>query len=211
MKTVLIVYMPGHAGNFLIRLFGLSSTVMPILQIAELETLICNWTSISKNFNKLEKYKFSDVGEKYTGWQEFHRSYADYLNAPQYRILNFISGQQFDYIYAIHPYEFVKVFVPVEDTEIYHVELDASYDLWVESEQRRLDFATRRGEALMFNDIKTNHSTKPISLTQLLGSDSEFLHEYNRVCNQMNIVPVPDQALILLNDWKSVRKPTRSL
>ena len=46
---------------------------------------------------------------------------------------------------------------------------------------------------------------KAISLTRLLESDQTFVQEYQRVCAEMQIPPLLEQALILRKDWYSTR------
>lgn len=210
MKTVVIMYMPGHAGNFIQRLFGLSPTFLPILEKRRLNQLISHWEPVNPSLNKLSYYKFSYVPKLYKNWQDFHRAFADLLDYADYRLLNLISKLQYDFIYSAHPHELETRFMPVDHTEFYNVELDTAFDQWVLAEQKKLHFAWREQEVDTYNSLKLKYNMKPISLTKLLGTEQEFLDEYHRVCELMKIQPVDDSALELCKDWRSVRFTNRT-
>lgn len=199
------MYMPGYAGNFLLRLFGLSNSLMPHLEQRILRNLVDSNTPVPEDFNKLSKYKFSAVPTRYKNWQDFHRAYADMLNYSDYRLLNLISGFKYNFIFSAHPYEIDAGFVKTDTTEFYYVELDSKLEQWVTQQQKKLNFVQRPMEKELFDLLKNNYCMSPISLTELLISEQKFVNEYSRVCNSMNIEPCIEQALVLLNDWKSVR------
>jgi hypothetical protein len=108
-------------------------------------------------------------------------------------------------MYAIHPHEFDQHFEDIEYADFYYVELDPSFDSWVNAEQEKLKFVVRENEQEQFEQFKIEYNMKPISLTALLGDEQEFLEEYNRVCAVIGIDPIPEQALILRQDWRSMR------
>ena len=106
----------------------------------------------------------------------------------------------------MHPHEFILDFVPGTTTELYYVDLDLDrWGDWVDTQQQKLNFQYRDKEREQFHDLKTIYNMQPISLDQLLESPRSFLIEYNRVCEIMGIVPHPQQALLLRQDWMSVR------
>ena len=76
---------------------------------------------------------------------------------------------------------------------------------WVDSEQQKLRFQVRPQEEEQFEYFKHQYSMKAISLTRLLESDQTFVQEYQRVCAEMQIPPLLEQALILRKDWYSTR------
>lgn len=204
MKTILIMYMPGHAGHLIARLFGLSPEVMPLINKGLLERLINNKLGIPKGFDKLALYKFSDVKTKFESWQDFHRAYANYKDNAEFKMLDEYGKHQHSaIIYPVHPYEFHFDY-DNSDCNFYYVDLDLDqWGSWVEQEQQKLGFVVRPDELDYFNKYKTMYNMKPISLTKLLGQD--FDSEYQRVATDMNITPVMDKAHALFQDWKSVR------
>ena len=206
--------MPGHAGNFLARLFGLSDNFLPLLPKKYLDDLVAKRLPVDPNFNKLSTYKFEQVNRRYKSWQDFHRSFADYLDWLQYRALNLKSGLQYDFIYPIHPREVAESYCPNEvgqenqlpaHTEFYYVDLDSQFTAWVERQQKKLQFEWREDEEQLFQDLKTQWNMKPISLSQMLGQQNNFENEYLRVCNVMQIQPKLSQAISLWQDWMSIR------
>lgn len=204
-KTILIMYMPGYAGNFLLRLFGLSNSLMPHLEQRILKNLLDSDIPVPEDFDKLSKYKFSSVPKIYKNWQDFHRAYADILNHSDYRLLNWMSGSRYNLIFSAHPYEINESFVETDPTDFYYVELDSNLEQWVTQQQKKLNFVARPREKELFDLLKNRYHMSPIYLTELLISEQDFVNEYNRVCKSMEIEPCIEQALVLLNDWKSVR------
>lgn len=204
MKTILIMYMPGHAGHLIARLFGLSPEVMPLINKGLLERLVDGRYGIPKGFDKVALYKFSDVKTKFNSWQEFHRAYADYKDDAAFKMLDeYGRHRHSSIIYPVHPYEFHFDY-DNSDCDFYYVDLDLDqWGSWVEQEQQKLGFVVRPDELDYFNKYKTMYNMKPISLTKLLGQD--FDSEYLRVAAEMNITPVLDDAHTLFHDWKSVR------
>jgi hypothetical protein len=205
LKTILIMYMPGYAGNFLLRLFGLSNSLMPHLEKRILKNLLDSNRPVPEDFDKLSKYKFSSVPKIYKNWQDFHRAHADMLDYSDYRLLNLMSGLRYNLIFSAHPYEINSSFVDIDTTEFYYVELDSTLEQWVNQQQKKLNFTQRPMEKKLFDLLKNKYRMLPIYLSKLLISEQDFVNEYHRVCKLMNIEPCVEQALMLLNDWKSVR------
>jgi hypothetical protein len=204
-KTILIMYMPGYAGNFLLRLFGLSKSLMPHLEKRILKNLLDSNMPVSEDFDKLSKYKFSSIPKIYKNWQDFHRAYADMLDYSDYRLLNLMSGFRYNFIFSAHPYEINTSFVEIDQTEFYYVELDTKLEQWVNQQQKKLNFVERPMEKELFDLLKNKYRMSPIYLIEMLISEQNFVNEYRRVCKLMKIEPCVEQALILLSDWKSVR------
>ena len=178
---------------------------MPHLEQRILKELLDSNRPVPEEFNKLSKYKFSSVPKKYKNWQDFHRAYADMLDYSDYRLLNLMSEFKYNLIFSAHPYEINSSFVEIDTTEFYYVELDYKLEQWVNQQQKKLNFAQRPTEKKLFDLLKNTHHMSPIYLTELLGSEQNFVNEYHRVCKLMNIEPCVEQALMLLDDWKSVR------
>lgn len=203
MKTIFVVYMPGHAGHMIARLFGLSPEIIPLTTKNYLKSL-----SIPA-INKLDLYRFSKVKTTFKTWQDFHRSFADHKDMIAVRATNAVNRHLYSCeIYPIHPYEFHHDFQELDQTECYYVQLDLDqWGPWVEQQRKELKFIDRPSEYEYFEKYKKLHDMKPISLTKLLGTDQEFQEEYLRVAHSMNISPTLAQAIELLKDWKGVRLP----
>lgn len=207
MKSVFIMYMPGHAGHLIARLFGLSPETMPLVDKNLLDIFLKHGTGIRITTSRLELYQFKNVKDKFDSWQAFHRSFADHKDSNILRLINAFGGHKYtSIIYPIHPYEFHHDFQELDETECYYVDLDLLlWGSWVEQQQKELKFICRPKEQEYFEQYKGLHNMKPISLTKLLGTAKEFEEEYLRVTNSIGITPVLDQATVLFNDWKSVR------
>ena len=207
MKTVIVLYMPGHAGNFVSRLFSLGPETMPLIRQSVMTKYIDHGLEISDTFDRLANYQFSTVSTEFDTWQEFHRAYADHKEYLCYRLLNVFCNRKYARIvFPLHPYEFNQDFSGDEDSEFFYVDLDLDiWGGWVESEQQKLQFQVRSMEKEQFDRIKHQYSMKPISLTRLLENDHTFVQEYQRVCTEMQISPLLEQALILRKDWYLTR------
>ena len=206
--------MPGHAGNFLARLFGLSDNFLPLLPKKHLEYLLVKKLPVDPNFNKLAVYKFEPVNHRYETWQDFHKSWADYLDWFKYRLLNVLSDYRYDFIYPIHPQEVVDSYCANEigddhqlppHTEFYFVELESQFSDWVTRQQEKLKFRWRKDEQQLFQDLKTRFNMQAISLSKMLNQRNDFESEYLRVCQLMQIQPKLSQAVVLWQDWMQVR------
>jgi hypothetical protein len=207
MKTVIILYLPGHAGNFVARLFSLGRETMPLMQQHMLQHHLESVTDIPNDFDRLENYRFSTVTAAFNNWQQFHRSYADYKEYSCYNLLNIYCKQKYSRIvFPLHPHEFIADFDNQSQSEFYYVDLDLEqWGDWVNEQQAKLHFQYRHNEHQQFEDLKAKHRMCPISLTRLLESHESFLKEYYRICKIMDIDPLPEQALLLRQDWMSVR------
>ena len=109
MKTVIVLYLPGHAGNFVARLFSMALDTMPLIRQDQLEQHLDQGTALPEDFDRQINYQFSSVTQEFGDWQRFHRAYADALDLPQYRLLNVFCGFRYSRIVVpIHPNEFVS-------------------------------------------------------------------------------------------------------
>jgi hypothetical protein len=207
MKTVILLYLPGHAGNFLARLFSLGEDTMPLLRKDQLEHHLDKGTPLPDNFDRLENYRFGQVTQEFDSWQQFHRAHADFLDNAQYRLLNIFCGLRYSRIVLpVHPGEFENYFVNIDPTEFYYVDLDLhKWGAWVSSQQEKLEFCTRGNENQLFDTQKKKYNMRSINLTKILESEEAFVEEYMSVCNQMNIKPMLEAARSLRQDWYSVR------
>jgi hypothetical protein len=207
MKTVIVLYLPGHAGNFIARLFSLNNQTMPLLQKTQLQYSLGSGQPIPDDFDRLENYQFSTVPTRFNNWQQFHRSFADHKEYSGYRLLNLFCKRKFSRIvFPLHPHEFATDFDNQSQAEFYYVDLDLDqWGDWVNDQQAKLNFQYRSNEHEQFHKLKDLHAMKPISLDNMLHSEHGFVTEYHRVCDVMSIPANIEQALQLRHDWMSVR------
>lgn len=208
MKSIIILYMPGHAGTFLSRLFSLTEETMPQLTIQLLQDCV-NHGRLPDVNNRVEWYSFSDVHSKYETWQKFHADWADFYNRIDFELLNAFYNNKHAIVYAMHPHEFDQFELEIKQlgcSNFYYVELDlAQHGNWVNDAEKKLNFIVRDQEAEGFEKTKNNYCMQKISLTKMLLSESDFLAEYLRVCKLMQLTPCVDQALALYHNWRQVR------
>jgi hypothetical protein len=207
MKSIFVMYMPGHAGHMIARLFGLSPETMPLTNKNLLNVFLRTGTGIKPTTDRLKLYQFKNVKDIFASWQEFHRSFADHKDSTNLRLINAFGGHTYtSIVYPIHPHEFHHDFQEIDETECYYVDLDLElWGSWVDQQQKELKFVCRPQEQEYFERYKILYNMKPISLTKLLGTVQEFEEEYLKITNSMNITPVLDQATVLFNEWKSIR------
>ena len=201
--------MPGHAGNFLSRLFGLSPETIPQLPTNQMKQLLAQGNGIDPHLNRIELYYFSNALNQHTDWQQFHRSWPDFIEKDLFNMLNIDSDFRYkSTVYSIHPHEFILNQTGIYSTsdQFFHVELKG-HDSWVADQQQRLKFEWRERELEQFQQIVEEYPTEPINLTGMLVGEQEFLNEYQRVCQIMDVTALLDLALALYQDWRSVRYP----
>jgi len=199
--------MPGHAGNFVSRLFSLGSETMPLIRQAMMDEYIDHGLEIADSFDRLANYQFSTVPSEFENWQDFHRAFADHKQYSFYRLLNVFCNRKYSRIvFPLHPHEFFNDFSGDADTEFYYVDLDLDqWGEWVEASQQKLKFRVRPLEQTQFDQLKSEYNIKPIYLSHLLKDQYSFVQEYQRVCAEMQIPVLLEQALTLRQDWYSTR------
>jgi hypothetical protein len=209
MKLIIILYMPGYAGNFLTRLFSLSPETIPQIPIQNLiDGEIPTFTS------RADFYSFKSVNTQYLDWQKFHRDWPDFHNRELVNFFNTLYPTPFScVVYSMHavPFpDFEQEILTQTEHDFYWVELADEYLPWVLENQKKLNFENRpnyHSELEQFNKIKNKHSMKPISLTRMLESEDTFMEEYLKIVQEMSLTPDVDAAKTLYHDWFAVRGP----
>jgi hypothetical protein len=205
--------MPGHAGNFLTRLFSLSPETVPQVPVHEIMKSIEAESPSLPLINRLQSYSYKKVPTDHADWQTFHRQWPDYYNRHEYKYFNELYDPSFSHIvYSIHPHEFylLKDHILQEDADFYHVDLESRFDSWVFGQQKKLGFKYRpdyAGELDRFNQIRIEHRTKPISLTAMLTNENLFVQEYVKTVESMGLTADVAPAIQLYRDWIAVRGP----
>lgn len=214
MKHIFILYNPGYAGNFLARLFSLDHSVIPQLPESMLRDCVRSGQYPDIN-DRAEFYSFDSVKTNYKNWQDFHRDWTTFNtnnSADFYRWLHDLTigkDSVSAIIYAIHPHEFNKSLRDIhqiKNKDFYYVSLNLEkYQLWINQAQEKLGFVYRDNELQLGSMLPTAFNMKEISLTRMLDSESEFLDEYQRVCELMGIPAEKEKALTLYQGWRKTR------
>ena len=213
MKSIFIMYMPGHAGNFLTRLFSLSAETIPQVPIEVLKDAVIDTGIPPVIQDRAKYYSFEGISTQFDSWQDFHRAWPDFYQHKLFYYFNQIYPAPFSHvIYSIHPDEFIKMErdVAQQDSKYYCVDLDHVYQPWVQQQQTRLGFKYRpnyQAELEKFVQLKTKYSMTAISLTRMLTSYELFVDEYLRIVNNMGLSPDIESAGTLYYDWIKQRGP----
>jgi hypothetical protein len=205
LEHFIIVYNPGYAGNFLLRLFSLGEEVVPQLPV---NLLVKNDSRVYSSNDRLDLYSFSTIRSQYMNWQKFHRDWIDFSH---YEKLNCILHPNHKHIvFAMHVPE-LEIHKPVlqsiQNIKYFYVDLDLEkYSSWIESAQQDLNFKYRIDEKSKYqNLVDCAVPDQLINLTAMLESSDKFLQEYCRICAVMKITPVESQALVLYQEWYDAR------
>jgi hypothetical protein len=205
--------MPGHAGNFLTRLFSLSPETIPQVPIEVLKNSVIETGKPPTINNRAEYYSFEQVFKKFNAWQDFHRAWPDFYQHKLFYHFNEIYPCPFSHVvYSIHPHEFklLEDDIVQYDSDYYYIDLDKKYEPWVLKQQASLNFQYRpnyQSEFDLFNQIKTKYSMTPISLTNILDSVDLFINEYLKITQTMQLTADIDSAKILYSGWFKERGP----
>jgi hypothetical protein len=208
MKIIFIMYMPGHAGNFLTRLLSLSPETIVQLPKSQLREAITNST-VPHIERRVDLYKFDQVFKEHGTWQTFHRAWPDFADRDMLEQFdNIHQTKNKNVVYAIHPFEFwlfQKEIRSIKDAEFYNVTLSSKYATWVAQSMEKLKFKNRDNEKSLFVEYSTEYDMKSIDLTSMLDNQEGFEAEYIRICNDITLTPVQDQANELYQNWKKER------
>lgn len=206
LKYIFIVYLPGYAGNFLLRLLSLTNETVPALPNILLEE--CDSIPLLSIEERLSIYSFSDIRNRYSSWQSFHRDWADFFS---HKLISSKINNHFSYIcFSLHLPEFFK-FKPeievIKNKMIFFVDLDRQkYQTWLNKSKEDLHFKYRLDEIKNYYIWK--NSTKnlfPIDLTKIIENEFGFIDEYLKVCNLIGISPNINAALNLYKEWYDTR------
>jgi hypothetical protein len=202
----IIVYNPGYAGNFLVRLFSLGTEVMPQIPLISLnDTTLDSYNTAQRT----ELYSFSKVRNSYSNWQKFHKKWLDFQHYDNIDNMSFTDNYT-HVMFAMHAPElelYLNKIQSIEKVNYFYVDLDLEkYGSWLDSSRQDLNFKNRVDEDLKYNLLLDNSTLdQRINLTAMLDSKNEFLQEYRRVCAIMNITPMEESAVLLYDGWHDTR------
>ena len=202
----IIVYNPGYAGNFLVRLFSLGTEVMPQIPI----NFLNNTTLDSYNTaQRLELYSFSKVRNSYSNWQKFHKQWLDFQHYENMDNMSYTDNYT-HVMFSMHAPElelYSSKLQTIEKVNYFYVDLDLDrYGSWIDSSRQDLNFKNRVDEDLKYKLLlDSSASDQRINLTVMLNSKDEFLQEYRRVCALMGFTPLDESAATLYDGWYDTR------
>lgn len=208
MRLVFFLYLPGHAGHFLARLFSLGPDTVPQLTKKLLSEALD--TGRVPEVDRDCLYKFSTVSRDFPDWQTFHRAWTDYYQDHHlYHWLFVHNHRHSTLICPIHPHEFMLRHREIENEtkpkRFYYVHLDDQFNDWVSTSQVKLRFVVRPNEIAEYQSLIKQYDMRCIDLGKMLESQQDMLREYHRVCDDLDISHCDDRAIKLYHDWRQVR------
>lgn len=204
--------MPGHAGNFLTRLFSLSPETIPQVPIDVLKKSVIETGQVPVIKDRADYYSFKKHTQ-HASWQEFHRAWPDFYQQNLFEYFNELYSMPFSHVvYSIHPHEFEIRHKEILQTDyvFYYVDTDAQLLPWINDSQCRLKFEYRPTydiELSKFTQFKEKYNMTAINLLQMVSTIDTFVSEYLKITTHMALTPVIDSAKKLYCDWHAVRNP----
>ena len=204
---VFIVYNPGYAGNFLIRLFSLDTAVVPQTTLELINTEKFFDLSIEE---RSDFYSFASVRNQYLNWQKFHRTWMDFHHYEQFESRLNNSHTYNTIIFGIHSPEYLRFQKQIESIKhhrIIFVDLDEDrYEGWITKSQKNLNFKYRLDEKKIYRSLLDQcHPQSKINLTAMLESTESFIHEYLRIAEILNVKVHSNDAVKLYKEWYETR------
>jgi len=206
-KHIFVVYNPGYAGNFLIRLLSLDTQVVP--QITK-ELINTEKFFDLSNTERADLYSFSSVRTQFLNWQKFHRSWLDFHHYELFenRLKNY--QQYTNIIFGMHSPEYLRFqdqISCIENYQVVFVDLDQTlYGDWIEKSQKDLNFKYRLDEKQIYEQmVSDTGNAVNIDLTEILESTEGFIREYIRVSNILGLETHIDSAKKLYTEWYETR------
>jgi hypothetical protein len=203
---VFVVYNPGYAGNFLIRLFSLDTAVVPQSTLESINTEKFFDLSIEERSNF---YSFASVRNQYLNWQKFHRTWMDFHHYEQFKSKLNRTHTYNTIIFSMHSPEYLRFQRQIESIkhhQIVFVDLDENrYSSWIKKSQKDLNFKYRLDETKIYKSLLDQHDQPKINLTAMLESTESFICEYLRMAEILNVNVHINDAVKLYKEWYETR------
>jgi hypothetical protein len=207
-ENIFVVYYPGFAGNFILRLLTLSENVMPTMT----KKMLTEWSesTIKPDVDLHSQYSFDTVQKDHNGeWLSFHDAWAGIYEHSLYASLIDLGEPYSKIVYQIHPHEFLKFENNIEalpQKTMLYVDLDlGKYGEWLRRESARIGCKPRGDEYTQGAHLKEKYGMYVVNLTAILDSTDGFVAEYIKLCDRLNIQPVINKATALYENWKKHR------
>jgi hypothetical protein len=207
-ENIFVVYYPGFAGNFILRLLTLSQGVMPTMT----KKMLIEWSesAIKPDVDFHSLYSFDTVQKDHNGeWLSFHDAWAGIYEHSLYASLIDLGEPYSNIVYQIHPHEFSKFENDIEalpQKTMLYVDLDlGKYGEWLRRESTRIGCMSRGDEHSQGLHFKEKYGMYVVNLTAILDSTGGFVAEYTKLCDKLGIRPSTQAAIVLYENWKKYR------
>ena len=206
LDSKLIIYNRGAGGNFIARLLTLDETTVPLGSKNNLTTI-----------ERFELYHYKNIQLDYDSYGIFNKEHLSHwvdielkeMFFPLTRGVETLLAMDLKIIEPMHPDELEEKlnYFGADDTTNLIVLDSAGHKDWVLKQKIHkgayadivsveTEYET---ECKMINDLSTPYRIK---LSNILGTDDEFLKEYHSVCNMCQVRAYDDLAIELRNSWK---------
>lgn len=210
-----MLFWPGHAGHFLGFLISLDKRTYPIHQPN---------IDVATITSRKDHYTFKNIGWKYGGWRNFHKSFLEDVNLSGTefkRIDNFLNENYDMYTTVGTPQHFrsyfpalsAKYFDKVSKVNYLLIELSPELQ-WVIDEfcKNNHNFPNPPGFEFpqdfhdCFNNYKKNNNPYIINLDNVLYGKDTFVEEYTKLNQHLGLPLHLDDAIEFYSDWYKARK-----
>jgi hypothetical protein len=208
-----VIYFPGIGGNFIKLCLSLSKETVPYYYQHLDSYTVDQITGIreitAEQRRSIIRYSTS------SDYKKIHavKSASLELSEPDFYYQNSLINDYFKWsIVGNHPSDYKSRLEWLK--KIIYVELDLEkYGHWVSRASAQFGFENfNQTNYLLTADqyaeeqqLKNYNITTTLSMTNVLTGVDGFTNEYLRTCNNLEITPEIDQAILFYQDWRSLR------
>ena len=206
--NVIILYHPGYAGNFILRLICLSPEVLPTMP----KKTLLDWSAstVKPELTIPAMYSYDTVSADHSNdWLAFHDAWAGIYEYSVYDSIIDLGTTYKKIAYQVHPFEYAKfedLIVSAKSKTLMYVDLDLTkYGSWVDREISRIKCYPRGDELTQGLEFQKKYSMYKINLTSMLDSIDGFITEYTALTEHLAISKKQEFALELYQNWRKYR------
>ena len=203
----LIIYNAGAGGNFLGRVLTLDQTTFPM---GGIDIDIPSTADRFRRYcydNKFDSIKFNSIlSNGLSRWVDYELNNCYF---PLTSTMETLLEYNLKIIEPIHPHyveKKINLFGNNDQLNFYYIDPTGCTD-WIHKQvQHKIDQNITLDKILsginLLNLKLTQYSCYPISLANIIKSQSSFIKEYNKICNILNLIAHNQFAIQIYNSWK---------
>lgn len=195
----LILFNRGCGGNFLARVLTLDPSTVCLGK---------------ENFNtpaeRCEYYCYQDsavpfntpAGNGLSVWVDKELNYFYFPFTRGFEELLQLNQTVIEPIHPDHYNNKLQLLGQDDSVFLYYID-PAGCDTWVLNQiKHKISLSATQPKHNALSDILNSTAAQPISLNQILHSETTFVDEYIKICNNMKLNSYPDLALRIYRTWK---------
>jgi len=206
MQVKIILFPRGAGGNFLARVLTLDPATVPL-----------GSENCSTSQQRCEQYCYTNIDTPFNrrlsnGLSSWVDTELNHFYFPLTRGFEELISLDQIVVEPIHPDHYsqkINLFGESDEIELYYLDITGCKE-WVHDQvtHKISDTAdhTLEFELESLNTMIKDLSPTPISLLQILKSESTFGDEYIKLCNSMKLNSYPELALTIYRSWKNTWK-----